>query len=120
MQVSTTTTVYIEGSGTQCTLSLIICITLIGPITLVMFIGLKHSPITSHSSVRHQVSMSTIYIDNWSAQHITHSPLSPHASVRHQVSMSTIYIDNWSAQYTINRNVVMNTAHTQYGWLFFQ
>jgi hypothetical protein len=35
-------------------------------------------------------------------------------------SQSTIYIDNWAAGLTINENVVVNTSHTEYGWLFFQ
>jgi hypothetical protein len=42
MQVSTTTIITIDDLGNQCTLSLIMCITLIGPITLVMLIDLKH------------------------------------------------------------------------------
>ena len=29
-------------------------------------------------------------------------------------------IDNWSAGFTINDNVVLNTAHTLMGWVFFQ
>ena len=33
---------------------------------------------------------------------------------------SSIYIDNWSAGFTIDDNVVVNTAHTEMGWLFFQ
>ena len=35
-------------------------------------------------------------------------------------SQSSIYIDNWSAGFTIDDNVVVNTAHTVFGWIFFQ
>ena len=29
-------------------------------------------------------------------------------------------IDNWSAGFTIDDNVVVNTEHTVFGWIFFQ
>jgi hypothetical protein len=29
-------------------------------------------------------------------------------------------IDNWSAGFTIDNNVVVNTQHTTFGWIFFQ
>ena len=35
-------------------------------------------------------------------------------------SQSTIYIDNWSAGYRIEENVVVDTAATIQGWIFFQ
>ena len=35
-------------------------------------------------------------------------------------SQSSIYIDNFSAGFSIDENVVVNTAHTFNGWLFFQ
>lgn len=35
-------------------------------------------------------------------------------------SQSSIYIDNFSAGFTINDNVIVNTANTLNGWLFFQ
>eukprot|EP00037_Helgoeca_nana_P017943 m.171137 g.171137 ORF g.171137 m.171137 type:complete len:748 (-) comp24220_c0_seq1:311-2554(-) len=36
------------------------------------------------------------------------------------VSQASIYIDNWSAGYVIDANVVINTSHLAFGWIFFQ
>jgi hypothetical protein len=36
------------------------------------------------------------------------------------VSQSTIYIDNWSNGFTIDQNVVTDTAYLKMGWIFFQ